>query len=254
VIRHGVKGGLAGIALEIVDGGTLDGVTISNVAISGVKSPLFLRLGTRARPFVNGGPKPGIGAFRNVVISNVVATDVSETGCVIAGLPGRLIENVTLSNVVVSLAGGGTKDQALATIPEKSESYPECTMFGVLPAYGFHCRHVSGLTLSNVDVRWAKPDFRSAMVCDDVRDLQVDGFRGRSVADGAPVISLSDVRGALLRGCVAPPGTGAFLRMQGRTEKVSVMSNDLSAAVLPFEFAEGAVAAVLYEAGNRLKD
>ena len=41
--------GLAGIALEIVNGGDLDRVTISNVTIDGYLSPVFLRLGNRAQ-------------------------------------------------------------------------------------------------------------------------------------------------------------------------------------------------------------
>ncbi len=168
-IHHGTKGGLAGVALEMVDGGTLDGVTVSDVAISGVQSPLFLRLGDRARPFIEGGPKPGMGAFRNVVISNIVATDVSDIGCAIAGLPGHPIENLTLSNIRITFAGGGTKDQASATVPEKAEDSPECTMFGVLPAYGLYFRHVNGLKLTNVDLRCAKPDLRPAMIYDDVK-------------------------------------------------------------------------------------
>jgi polygalacturonase len=250
-LRHGAKAGLAGIALEVVDGGTLDRVTISNITITGAKSPLFLRLGNRARPFLAGGPRPGMGSFRNVAISNVVAADVSEIGCAIAGLPGHPIENVTLSNVSITFAGGGTKDQASATVPEKPEGYPECTMFGVLPAYGFYCRHVDGLTLSNVDVRWATPDLRPALICDDVKDLQVDALRGRSSADGVPVVMLNDVRGAMLRGCVAPPACKVFLRMQGRTEAVSATGNDLSATVTPFEFAGQTGTAALHQTGNR---
>jgi hypothetical protein len=68
------------------------------------------------------------------------------------------------------------------------------------------------------------------------------------------MIILNDVRGALLRGCLAPPDTRVFLRMQGRTDKVSAMSNDLSAVALPFEFAAPAAAEILYQAGNRLKN
>ncbi len=43
----GARRGIAGIALEIVDGGNLDRVTISNITIDGYLSPIFLRLGNR---------------------------------------------------------------------------------------------------------------------------------------------------------------------------------------------------------------
>ena len=101
----GTPNGLAGIALEIVDGGVLDGVTISNLSIDGTTAPIFVRLGNRARPFKKNMPKPAMGALRNVVISNIVATGASKTGCSITGLPGHPVRNVTLSNIKLSSAG-----------------------------------------------------------------------------------------------------------------------------------------------------
>ena len=51
---------LAGIALESVDGGTLDRVTIQNVVMDQVRCPLFIRLGNRARSFQPGMAVPGL--------------------------------------------------------------------------------------------------------------------------------------------------------------------------------------------------
>ncbi len=38
---------ISGIALEMVDGGWLDGVVISNIRMQRVRTPIFLRLGAR---------------------------------------------------------------------------------------------------------------------------------------------------------------------------------------------------------------
>jgi len=93
-------GGFQNLALEIVDGGTLDRVAISNIVIKGVSVPIFMRLGNRARQYGPGAAKPGVGTFRNVVVNNIVATQVSSIGCSITGLPGgHRIENVSLSNI-----------------------------------------------------------------------------------------------------------------------------------------------------------
>lgn len=170
-VYSGYISGLAGIALEIVDGGTLDGVTVSNIAITGTQAPIFLRLGDRGRVFLKDMPRPAVGKLRNVIISNVVATQVAGIGCSITGLPGHPVENVTLSNIRIMAAGGGTKEHVTRTIPELPEVYPESTMFGMLPAYGFYCRHVDGLTFENVVVRTSAPDARPALVCEDVSDL-----------------------------------------------------------------------------------
>jgi hypothetical protein len=58
-------------------------VAISNITIKGVTVPLFMRLGHRARTYGDEKPKPGVGTFRNVVVSNIVATDCSPIGCAI---------------------------------------------------------------------------------------------------------------------------------------------------------------------------
>jgi polygalacturonase len=250
--HHGVKGGLAGIALEMVDGGTLEQVAISNITMTGVQAPIFMRLGNRAHPVLPDSPKPGIGTFRNVTLSNILATDAGDLGCAIAGIPGHPIENVTLNNILVTMAGGGTAAHASAAVPEKAEASPECTMFGTLPAYGFYCRHVAGLRLHNIHVQWSRPDLRSALICDDVQDLEIHALRGQSSPAAAPVIVLNDVRRALIRDCTAPSDTSVFLRMRGRTDQVSATGNDLSSAATPFDFGAGVSPTVLHQTGNRM--
>ena len=144
-VTYGCQRGLAGIALEIVDGGDLDGVVLSNIAMRGVTVPIFIRLGNRARPFKPGMPKPEVGRFRNVSLNNIVATGVSNVGCSITGLPQHPVENVTFRDIRIEFEGGGSRAEAGKQVPEKADSYPESTMFGVLPAYGFYCRHARGL-------------------------------------------------------------------------------------------------------------
>src|SRR5688572_4362265 len=62
-----------GIAVLTVDGGTIDGVTISNVVMRDVLAPIFVRLGNRGRDQRRAVP----GQLRNVVISGVMATGAS---------------------------------------------------------------------------------------------------------------------------------------------------------------------------------
>jgi len=42
--------GISGIALEVVDGGIMDQVSISNITMTGVQTPIFIRLGSRHNP------------------------------------------------------------------------------------------------------------------------------------------------------------------------------------------------------------
>jgi len=241
-VTYGRQRGLAGLALEIVDGGILDRVAISNIVMKGVSVPIFMRLGNRARQYDKDEPpavarlaepsrdrKPGVGTLRNVVINNIVATETSNIGCSITGLPGHAVENVSLSNIKLSFEGGGTKKDASKEVPEKAGSYPESTMFGVLPAYGFYCRHVRGLKFINVQLQTTASDQRHAVVCEDVEDLLIDALDTTYSPGAAATIRLSDAKGVFVRGCRPGTGTELFLNLQGsQSERVVLMANDLS--------------------------
>ena len=41
---------------------------------------------------------------------------------------------------------------SLLTLAERTAAYPEPTMFGTTPAYGFFVRHVRGITVTNVGI------------------------------------------------------------------------------------------------------
>src|SRR5713226_3528751 len=172
-----------GLALEAVDGALLEDVTITNITMRDISnSPIFLRLGFRGR-----GPKETTtaGAIRRVIISNVVVYNADpKYASIISGIPGHPIEDVLLSNIRVYSQGGGTKEQAALDPPEKEDTYPEPTMFGVLPAYGFFIRHVKGLEMRDVEVSYMKDDARPPFILNDVvgaEFLHIKGQRGQDV-------------------------------------------------------------------------
>ena len=227
-VTYGRQRGMSGIALEIVDGGDLDRVAISNIVIRGVMVPIFMRLGNRARPFKEDMPKPVVGRFRNVSLSNIVATGTSNIGCSITGLSGHPIQNVTLSDISLAFEGGGTTEHAQQKAPELADHYPESLMFGTLPAYGFYCRHVAGLRFRNVRLQTDQPDRRPALALDDVEDAMIDGLDTSCLPDTNPVIRIAQTRGVFIRGCRPQGPLDTFLQLTGdATERVVLMGNDL---------------------------
>jgi len=179
-------------------------VDVSKIRIDGVSVAVFLRLGNRARVYDSGGAKPGVGQFSHVRLSEITATNTSEIGCSITGLPGHPVEDVTLSDITIGCDGGGTRDQAARAIAEREDAYPESTMFGVLPAYGFFCRHVRGLTFRNVKLQTTQPDLRHALVFDDVEELRIDRLEAPQAGGAAAPIRFTQVRSAVVRDCPAP--------------------------------------------------
>jgi len=227
---------LSGIALESVDGGVVDGVTVSNVVMHGVQSPIFLRLGDRGRPFEPSRPRPPAGRMRNVILSGIQATSAGKSPCIIAGLPERPVENVLLANINIEFLGGGALDRTPKTIPEQREQYPEYTMFGSLPAYGLWARHARGLTMDNVRLAAHTPDSRHAAVFNDVHGVTLRNLQARGGGESAAVIGLENVREALITGCRAPKPSVLFLKVTGpQSGDISLAGNDLSGAKAALE-------------------
>ena len=225
---YGRQRGLAGIALEIVDGGRMENVSVSNVDIEGVSVPIFLRLGNRARPYVSGAT-PGVGTFRNVRLTNITAKGTSEIGCSITGLRGHEIEDVTLTNIRLGFDGGGTLEDTRREISEREKSYPESTMFGTLPAWGFYCRHVRGLKFVNVQLETTEPDLRHAMMFDDVEDVQITGLEAGFSPGAAAMVRMVNVRRAKIGGVSAKTPIDTLLELEGETTgRISLEQVDLS--------------------------
>jgi polygalacturonase len=155
-----------GLALETVDGGDLEDVQISNITMRDIVSaPIFIRLGRRLRG--PAGTQPG--ELQRVTISNVTVYNADpRQSCIITGIPGHDIKDVTLSNIQIWYRGGGTLSQAAINPPEIADGYPDPAFFGDMPAYGLFARHVEGLTLDNVQFHTLAPDQRPAIVFQDV--------------------------------------------------------------------------------------
>lgn len=229
VAIYGRKYGLGGIVLEIVDGGIMENVSISNIAIERVGTPIFLRLGNRARPYKKDMERPGIGRLRNILISNVQACAADKIGSSISGLAGHPVENVTLENIRIRVEGDGTLEDARREIPEKPDAYPESNMFGVLPAYGFLVRHAENVKLRNVELRFKDQDYRPALVCDDVEGLEVFNLDAESREKTPALIWLRQVTGAFIHGCRPEGLAESFVRLDGgKTRDISLNGNDLS--------------------------
>jgi polygalacturonase len=179
-----------GIALETVDGGLLEDVSISNITMRGVTDvPLFIRLGRRMR-----GPEgTPVGQLRRVNISNIISSHgSSRQACLITGIPGHYIEDLKLSNILILHEGGGTKEYAASQPAELETDYPDPNRFGPMPAHGFYIRHVKGIELHDVEVKYVKEDLRPGFVLDDVHGAEFIHVKSDQAA-GIPGFSLKNV-------------------------------------------------------------
>lgn len=161
--------GICGIALEIVDGGIMENIIISNIVIDGPRVPFFVRLGNRARKHYKEAPTPPVGSISNILLTNIVARSSSPIGCSITGIPEARVNDITLSNCRFICTGGIEEDLTNKKVEELPELYPESTMFGTLPAYGLYVRHVNNINVLGISFTLKSPDRRPAILCDDVK-------------------------------------------------------------------------------------
>ena len=174
------------IALEAVDGGFIENVEADSLQVRNTGNAIFLRIGERIS-----GKRGKLG---NITISNVsaeIATSKPDSGyeyegpiedmprnispaIIIAGLPEAEITNVYLKNIELKHPGGGNallariSLDALDSVPEKPEAYPDFSMFHELPAWGIYIRHARDMQITELDLLCNKKDYRTAVVLDDV--------------------------------------------------------------------------------------
>jgi polygalacturonase len=170
---YGYQGGIghSAISLEIVDGGEMSNVDIGDITVRGTESPIFIRLADRARPYSESHPVEGVGSIRGISLHDIMIDEAGPTGSSITGLEEHPVCDVQLSNITIRQAGG--QRAMAAPADEKRASYPEATMWGILPATGFWLNHTRNVTLRNVKVETIHPDDRQAVVANDSEGMTI---------------------------------------------------------------------------------
>ncbi len=231
----------SGIALELVDGGTLDRVSISNVTMNNVGAAIFIRLGNRARSHLENNPmaylnreeadknlqKPGMGRLSDISISHVQATNVGITGCSITGIPMFPARDISINDVRIAFKGGGSSDLATKHIEEFPDKYPDHEMFGTLPAYGFFCRHVKRLTLDNIDLSFEEPDYRPALFLSDVTDSRVSDMNASVEERTESLIVIDSSKNIIIRDCNVFKKSGLLASIKNGSSGIIFENNNI---------------------------
>lgn len=160
-LPDGITGGYSGIAIESADGANISEITVSDIEMTGISSPVLIWLGNR---LARGKDK--VGSVENILIENVTAKNVELASAVTgvrAGLKTYKVKNVTLRNFDVTYRDSGEWLNIRNIMSESSMSdYPEITrishfyflsheasQYWDLPCYGIFIRHTENVTLEN---------------------------------------------------------------------------------------------------------
>lgn len=167
-LPNGITGGYAGIAIESADGANIQNVSIKNVTMDGISSPILIWLGCRLKY-----EKSEVGSIKDILIENVTATNTelpsAITGCKYNNTVYN-VQDVTLKNIDATYRNTGENLNVKEPPSETSMSgYPEITRvshryfishkfseYWDLPSYSIYMRYVK-----NIDYKTYKTTPRS---------------------------------------------------------------------------------------------
>jgi len=233
-VRTGKKDGISAISVEMVDGGVLEGINISNITIEGTEVPIFIRLGDRGRLHYEGAPTPKVGLLSNVSISNVIARNTGIVGCSITGLENHKVEGISLSNISIESAGRVSSYDFSKPVEELTKEYPEATMFGVLPAYGFYIRHAERVMMNNIKFTPKVEDIRPVITLDDVANSSINLTEAEVSLSTKSFFKIINSQNISLVGNKSIGQTKSFVEVAGKqTKNIYFANSGLSKYTLP---------------------
>ena len=174
-----------GLALETVDGAEMCDIRVSELVMTDIcNSPLYIRLGNRMR-----APE----GFHASKVSDIRISDIHVTGadsryaCLIAGVEGNPVRDVTVRNMYVRFRGGVTLEDVREQrgrnpffIPEARQqgqhgeaNYPEPSAHGIQPAWGFSISHAEDIRLKDIRLETILPDERPVFHFENTRNIKV---------------------------------------------------------------------------------
>jgi hypothetical protein len=164
------------------------------------------------------------------------------------GHPEAAIENITLTDISVTFAGGGTAQQAerremidMDNVDYRNGGYwtDDKNLWGVPPAYGLYARHLKGLSLSNIAFSLAKADLRSPLFCFDSSDISISEFHA-DCASGTAIVTARNCSDVKLSG-IQPQTKTVILRLEGeKSNDVEIFDNESRRYTQLFECLDGA--------------
>lgn len=220
--------GLNGIKIQEAQGAVMKDFLFSNILMENVRGPISVWLkGWKVGAghwAVQSDENWEQGRVENISFENIRGTSPEIAwGMLVIGTTKTRPCRISFSNIDIAFAGGGTTEMARRVVPERDREYPEHGIYGELPAYGLYARHADDLTLNNVRFRLQSPDLRPAIVCDDVSDLELNGFKADADPKTESLIRLHNARGAFITGSRPLGPVPVFMQVEGADSREIVL-------------------------------
>ena len=146
----------SGISWEMVDGGLVERLLVTDSTIDHARSPIFLRIDDRGRLLPEQEKRP-VGRLQYLAFEHIHGEDNGPRGSYFLGCPERDIEHVWLKDIHLKQLPAVQTPPSPEDYGELHGEYPDAHMLqiagsGDAPAYGLWARHIKGLVLEDYHV------------------------------------------------------------------------------------------------------
>ena len=203
-------------------GGVVEDIRISNIVMTDVLCPITMNLyyacgawgdtivsDKQSRPVTECTPQ-----FRRIHFSHITAREVKYAAAFLYGLAEMPVEDITLSNVSISLSA-----EAEAGYPEMADDME------LMQRAGFFVRNARGLRLHHVEVNGQAG---AAFHAIDSSEVELSSCATRTPDRNHPIVHLGNVDHAFVHGCRANSGALIVLQVDGeRSADIVLRGNHL---------------------------
>jgi polygalacturonase len=162
----------SGLGMVSMDGTRISDVHYRDINMTGTRSPIMIKVGTRRRC----GNNPGIGSVNNVTYTNITGAGASPSfsPTIWGNSASNRVSNVTFNNVHLTVPGGsGTVS---TNPPSNDPNNYNPNSIGTRPAFGWYIRYASNIKFINSSVRFNSNDNRPAVLVNNSTGVSFEGF------------------------------------------------------------------------------
>ena len=209
--------GKSGLGLVSMDGANISDVHYRNVTMTGTKSPIMQKIGTRKRC----GGSPGVGHISNITYDNVTGSYTgsgSFSPTIWGESGGNQISNVTFTNVNLEVPGGSG---AISTaVPSNNPTDYNPNSIGTRPSFGWYIHNANNIHFAgNSQVHFRANDDRPAGIANTGSALTWDSFVAERGSGSAYDLGFQGVTGYCVTNSQNTGGGALRLNTSGSTQQ-----------------------------------
>jgi polygalacturonase len=222
--------GKSGLGMVSMDGANISDVHYRNVTMSGTKSPIMQKVGTRLRC----GGSPTVGHISNITYDNITGSYTgsgSYSPTIWGESGGNQISNVLFNHVNLEVPGGSG---AISTaVPSNDPKNYNPNSIGTRPSYGWYIHNANNIHFSlDSEVHFRNNDDRPAVIANTASGVTWDSFVAERGSGSAYDMGFQTVSGYCVSNSQNTTGGGLRINTSSSSQQCSSTTTQAETAIL----------------------